>query len=107
MQKSLPTIVLIGALFALRMPCGAATPTLTTLFSFPGTEGAYPEAGLVLNNGALYGTTYAGGWAGARCLSCHRRRPRPRPGPRLSFTPSQAAPMARILGQVWSSARVE
>ena len=54
-------VVFIGALFALRVPCGASTPTLTTLYSFPGEEGAYPEAGLVLNNGALYGTTYAGG----------------------------------------------
>ena len=54
-------VVFIGALFALRMPCGAATPTLTSLYSFPGAQGAYPEAGLVLNNGALFGTTYAGG----------------------------------------------
>ena len=53
--------VLIAALFAIRVPCGAATPPLTTLYSFPGAEGAFPEAGLVLNNGALFGTTYAGG----------------------------------------------
>jgi len=53
---------LIGALFALRVPCGAATPTLTTLYSFPsGTNGAFPEAGLVLHNTVLFGTTYAGG----------------------------------------------
>ena len=84
MQKSLPTIVLIGALFALRMPCGAATPTLTTLFSFPGTEGAYPEAGLVLNNGALYGTTYAGGsgWGTVFKLS-------PPTPPATAWTPAQ------------------
>jgi uncharacterized repeat protein (TIGR03803 family) len=61
MQKSLPTAVFISALFAMRMPCDAATPTLTTLYSFPGANGAFPEAGLVLNNGVLYGTTYAGG----------------------------------------------
>src|ERR1022692_1620053 len=61
MQKSLTTAVLIGALFAIRMPCGAATPSLTTLYSFPGPNGAFPEAGLVLNNGALFGTAYTGG----------------------------------------------
>src|ERR1035438_5965332 len=61
MQKSLTTAILIGALFAIRMPCGAATPSLTTLYSFPGPNGAFPEAGLVLHNGALFGTTYAGG----------------------------------------------
>ena len=52
---------LIGALFAMHTPCGAATPTLITLYSFPGTIGAFPEAGLVLNNTALFGTTYTGG----------------------------------------------
>src|ERR1039457_713359 len=61
MQKSLTKAVLIGALFAIRMPCGAATPSLTTLYSFPGPTGAFPEAGLVLNNGALFGTAYTGG----------------------------------------------
>jgi uncharacterized repeat protein (TIGR03803 family) len=62
MLKSSPMAVLIGALFAL-MPCGAATPVLTTLYSFPaGTEGAFPEAGLVANSsGQLFGTTYSGG----------------------------------------------
>jgi len=53
--------VLIGALLAVRMPCGAATSKLTTLYSFTGAEGAFPEAGLTLNSGALFGTTYAGG----------------------------------------------
>ena len=53
--------VLIGALFAIRTPCGAITPVLTTLYSFPGEEGAFPEAGVVLNNGNLFGTTYSGG----------------------------------------------
>jgi len=52
---------LVVALFALRMPCGAVTPVLNTLFNFTGEEGAYPEAGLVLNNGSLFGTTYTGG----------------------------------------------
>jgi uncharacterized repeat protein (TIGR03803 family) len=77
-------VVFIGALFALRMPCGASTPTLTTLYSFPGEEGAFPEAGLVLNNGALYGTTYAGGsgWGTVFKLS-------PPTPPATAWTPAQ------------------
>ncbi len=62
--------VLVGTLFALSLPCDAAAPALTTLYNFPGVapspltapDGAFPEAGLVLNaNGALFGTTYSGG----------------------------------------------
>ena len=64
MQKSLPLAASIAALVVLSMPCGAATPVLNTLYSFPGEEGAFPEAGLVINNGSLFGTTYAGGTAG-------------------------------------------
>ena len=77
-------VVFIGALFALRVPCGASTPTLTTLYSFPGEEGAYPEAGLVLNNGALYGTTYAGGsgWGTVFKMS-------PPTPPATAWTPTQ------------------
>src|ERR1022692_671600 len=88
MQKSLTTAVLIGALFAIRMPCGAATPSLTTLYSFPGPNGAFPEAGLVLHNGMLVGTATPEGMGGARCSSCHRRRPRPQPGLRPHDLPS-------------------
>jgi uncharacterized repeat protein (TIGR03803 family) len=62
MQKPLPMAALIAALFAMHTPCHATTPVLTTLYSFPGTEGAFPEAGLVLNSsGQLFGTTYTGG----------------------------------------------
>jgi uncharacterized repeat protein (TIGR03803 family) len=61
MRKSLPIFVWAAALCAMRLPCDAATPVLTTLYSFPGSQGAYPEANLVLNNGNLIGTTYAGG----------------------------------------------
>src|SRR5271165_1650356 len=48
-------------------PTGAlADPTLTTLHSFTGnTDGASPEAGLIIDkSGALYGTTAGGGAAG-------------------------------------------
>jgi uncharacterized repeat protein (TIGR03803 family) len=67
MQKLLPMAGLTGALFAMCMPCGAANPVLTTLYNFPGGNpatgvgGAFPEAGLTLNGGDLFGTTYAGG----------------------------------------------
>ena len=45
----------------MRMPGDAATSSLTTLYSFPGSDGAFPEASLVLNNGVLVGTAYTGG----------------------------------------------
>jgi uncharacterized repeat protein (TIGR03803 family) len=61
MQKSLPMAALIGAFLAIGVPCSAAVPVLTTLYNFPGTTGAFPEASLVLNNGDLFGTTYSGG----------------------------------------------
>ncbi|MGA2577093.1 MAG: choice-of-anchor tandem repeat GloVer-containing protein [Bryobacteraceae bacterium] len=71
MQKSLSITVFVGALFAMQLPCGAATPVLTTLYSFPGIDGEYPEASLVLNNGNLIGTTYTGGvgWGTVFALS--------------------------------------
>jgi len=45
------------------LPCGAATPTLTTLYSFTDlADGGFPEAGLVSGTGGtLYGTTSSGG----------------------------------------------
>jgi uncharacterized repeat protein (TIGR03803 family) len=61
MQKFLSVTLLTGALCAIGLPGDAATPVLTTLYSFPGGQGAYPEASLILNNGNLIGTTYAGG----------------------------------------------
>jgi uncharacterized repeat protein (TIGR03803 family) len=40
----------------------AGTTTATTLFSFDGIDGAYPEAGLTIDaNGDLFGTTESGG----------------------------------------------
>ena len=60
----------LAAAMAILVPCSAATapaasaPTLTTLYSFPGSPGGgFLEAGLVLNatTGVLYGTTTDGG----------------------------------------------
>jgi uncharacterized repeat protein (TIGR03803 family) len=46
-------------------PTAKAAPTLTTLATFNGTNGAYPEAGLILDGaGNMYGTTY-GTYGGA------------------------------------------
>ncbi len=47
-------------------PSTAATPTLLPIYSFNNlSDGAYPEAGVVMStSGALYGTTSSGGAAG-------------------------------------------
>src|ERR1039458_8103785 len=60
MQKSLTTAVLIGALFAIRMPCGAATPSLITVYSRAVANGAFPEAGLVRSTFADYAIQLSG-----------------------------------------------
>src|ERR1017187_5325600 len=84
MQKSLTTAVLIGALFAIRMPCGAATPSLTTLYSFPGPNGAFPEAGLSPHTAFPAGRASPGGngWGTVFELS-------PPTPPATAWTPTQ------------------
>jgi uncharacterized repeat protein (TIGR03803 family) len=43
----------------------AGSGTITTLASFDGTDGAFPEAGLIMDSrGNVYGTTYGGGGFG-------------------------------------------
>ena len=58
--------IVLGAMTAIALPA----QTFTTLFSFSfgGTAGAGPFAGLVqATNGSLYGTTYQGGAPSAYC----------------------------------------
>ena len=53
-----------GLALAALAPCpsGAATPKLTTLFSFDGNNGAYPDAPLIADaQGNLLGTTVGRG----------------------------------------------
>jgi uncharacterized repeat protein (TIGR03803 family) len=58
---------LIAALSALALAGAAQTPTLTTLYSFTGSTGANPTAGVVFGaNGSIFGTTPYGG-SGTAC----------------------------------------
>jgi uncharacterized repeat protein (TIGR03803 family) len=50
---------------ALSLATCAMAQTLTTLATFNGGNGAYPQAGLLASGGTLYGTTPAGGASGA------------------------------------------
>jgi uncharacterized repeat protein (TIGR03803 family) len=54
----------LAAALAIAVPCSAATPKLTTLYSFAGgSDGAFPETGLTAgSNGVFYGTTFDGGF---------------------------------------------
>jgi uncharacterized repeat protein (TIGR03803 family) len=60
--NSLQRLILIVAT-TVGLPAGIARAqyTLTTLVSFNGTNGQYPEAGLTLSGNTLYGTTVNGG----------------------------------------------
>jgi len=69
MKTNQPAIInqlgglLLLALAMLTAPRAAAqTPSFATLYSFKGNaDGAQPYGGVILGNGALYGTTYFGG----------------------------------------------
>jgi len=115
MQKPLPTALLIGALLAMRLPCGAATPSLTTLYSFTGTStGAFPEAAWSSTRARSSVRHTPEGTGGARCSRCHNRagfgayttlglhRRRRRLPSRRSIVSRARAAMERIPKQVWS-----
>jgi uncharacterized repeat protein (TIGR03803 family) len=54
-----------GTVFKLTPPSTAGGAwTHTVLHAFDGNDGSYPEAGLIMNAGALYGTTLYGGSSG-------------------------------------------
>jgi uncharacterized repeat protein (TIGR03803 family) len=52
-------LLLLVALVSASMPLAAQT--FTTLYKFHGLDGGLPQAGLVISNGTLYGTTTYGG----------------------------------------------
>ncbi len=60
MAAALPSCVSISLVLGLLTPHVHAQ-TLTTLYSFSGSDGYFPEAGLTLSGSMLYGTTYYGG----------------------------------------------
>jgi uncharacterized repeat protein (TIGR03803 family) len=61
-----------GTVFKLTPPArGLSQWTLTTLHNFTGgADGEWPVAGLIFDNGALYGTTYQGGQPGCGGGGC-------------------------------------
>jgi hypothetical protein len=64
------TICLVGAICALAV-IGSAAQTFTTLASFNGIDGKYPEGPLVQGlNGNFYGTTSEGDTAGEFVMEC-------------------------------------
>ena len=66
-----------GTIF--RVPLGGGTPT--TLFSFSGSNGSTPYAGLAISGNTLYGTTEAGGTQGSGTVfALSLPSPTPEPG---------------------------
>ena len=59
-----PWRMLIAVAISLSIPMYAYAATLTTLFSFGGSAGSYPNATPIIVGGQLYGTTSFGGAAG-------------------------------------------
>jgi len=56
------SLLALGVLLALPFIAAAQTPSFTSLYSFQGSSGAYPLAGVVVDSsGNVYGTTSEGG----------------------------------------------
>ena len=63
--KNLFPLPVLAAGFGLMLAGQATAQTFTTLYSFTGgSDGAYPDAGLILSGNTLYGTAYDGGSSG-------------------------------------------
>jgi uncharacterized repeat protein (TIGR03803 family) len=69
----------LGTLFSYNL----ASNTLTTFYSFTGqpTDGSQPYAGVIYQNGILYGTTYSGGSGNQGSLFSYTITPTPTPVP--------------------------
>jgi len=61
-RKKLQLVPVLVILLNLPLPGRLAGQTFTTLYHFTrGTDGANPQAGVILSGGVLYGTAYSGG----------------------------------------------